>query len=158
MEDIVDIVEFERDLESEILHDLGETGNDEFKEKLNTFPFWSPIFSGIKVPKWMFRKYSMHPELNLTDVEKICLATAMHYTRDEIPTGYMECSGLVERMIRANIYSVTKAFDSLVERELVLFRSLSPEECYGHKRNRGFIANIPKLKELLTPYNEDVFA
>ena len=141
---------------SSIVNQLLDGGSDEYKERLMMCPF-DLILAPIHVPMWMFRKYDDHPELNLTDIEKICLSVAIHFTKVSSPTGYMECSGLVEKYCLCDVSDVDNAFRNLLSKKLVLYKTLNPEQCYDHKRNRGFVANIPKLREILSNYNMSVW-
>ena len=110
---------------SSIVNQLLDGGSDEYKERLMMCPF-DLILAPIHVPMWMFRKYDDHPELNLTDIEKICLSVAIHFTKVSSPTGYMECSGLVEKYCLCDVSDVDNAFRNLLSKKLVLYKTLNP--------------------------------
>ena len=140
----------------EIVNQLLVGGGDEYKIRLLSMPF-DMILAPIHVPMWMFRKFEKNPELNLNDIEKMCLSAAIHFTRASTHTGYMECSGLVEKYCMCDVEDVNAAMNHLLENGLLFCKELTPDQCYGHKRNRGFIANIPKLRDILSNYNLSVW-
>lgn len=143
-------------LEASIVKDLSRGMNHNYNWKPYLVPlgiFGSPI----RVPCWMFRRYSIDC-LNLNDVEKVALAHVIHFTNPQCPTGYMPLTGGVENWCKVGSEVVEEALSKLERDGLICGKELEPDYCYGHKRNKGYTANIELLHHLLQLFKMDVWS
>ncbi len=114
--------------------------------------------SPVRIPCWMFRKYPISI-LNIEgDAKKVALAHAIHFTNPQCHTGYMPLSGNVENWCKISCDEVDEIFNELERDGLVSGRVLDPEDCYNHKRNKGYTANIELLHQLLSLFKMDVWS
>lgn len=157
------IREWESDTRNGLTEELGETWLWE-DDRTESFKFFTqsfglfPLRSPVMIPTWMFACNTFNePFMHLTDIEKVALAHAIHYTTGPYDNGYLEYSGHVERWCRCGVNEVHEAFIMLYRKGLLLQPIyLEPSKCRGLSRNMGWKANIVKLQRILANYGRDV--
>ena len=146
----------EDELQADILRQLNIGGTEEYSNTITLFPI-GRIQSPVRIPAWMFRKYPNHKQLELNDIEKVAMAHVIHFTNPCNPTGYVECSGNIENWCKCSVEEAHNALVSLTNKNLITQYRLSPELCFGHKRNCGYSVNVEYLHSLLNLYKMDIW-
>lgn len=119
-----------------------------FRKDTNVF---TKLGSPVQIPTWLFGCNNMIEEdFNLNIVEMVALAFVIHFRN--LPSGYKECSGHVERWCRCSVETVHKAFQSLYRKRLIDLVPLRYDFVFGLNRNMGWKPNMLYLEVVLRRY------
>ena len=152
----LNLKEWDTQIRQELIADLAETwcwGEDE--EKIKEFRWynmhWGELPTPVRIPSWMFftHTYLDHPLSCLSMAEMVALAHIMYFSKPSCSTGYIECSGHIERWCNCTVNDAHDACMSLYFRGLVDFRFLPSVLVYGLNRNLGWKANTVYIQQLL---------
>ena len=164
-----DVQKWENDIRESLISALAEMWLFNDEEKRKKFEFytrnWGKDFgaSPVKIPSWMFAantflEENFHFENN---TEIVALAHAIHFTSPHCATGYLECSGHIERWCRCTTEEAHEALAELFQRGLllepVIIRRDTPNNpVNGVSRNLGWKANIPYIESVLKNYGRRI--
>ena len=146
----------EQDINDEIIRQLKVGGSESYCDMIKLFPI-GLIPAPIRFPAWMFRKFPDNPEFELDDIEKVAMAHIIHFTNCDNPTGYIECAGEIENWCKCSVEEAHDALTRLCKKNLVEAHVLDPQYCWNHKRNLGYMVNIPYVHEILSSYGTDIW-
>lgn len=155
------ISEWESGVRAELKDEMAEKwffGNSDKGENFEPYmTYFGEIHSPVKVPSWLFAANTFYEEnFHFDNIEIVAMAHVLHFTTPHCDTGYIECSGHIERWCRCTAEQVHRTLMNLCKKNLIFFKFLPDEVVFGLNRNLGWRANIDYIESVLRPYGRRV--
>ena len=114
---------------TELVDELSEMWLWNDKERRNDYAFYElmPLVPPVQVPSWFYRLETCDDEYlrNLTRIEKVAFCTILQYTQTH-STGYIECSGNIEKACGCTANEVHMAIAKLFAHQILMEPEFPP--------------------------------
>lgn len=155
------IAKWEFNVRKELKDELAEKwffGNSDKGKNFEPYmTYFGEIHSPVTVPSWLFAANTFAEEdFHFDNIEIVAMAHVLHFTTPYCSTGYIECSGHIERWCRCTAEHAHRTLMNLCKKNLISFKFLPDEVVFGLNRNLGWRANIDYIESVLRPYGRKV--
>lgn len=155
------IRDWEKEVRQELRDELAEKWFFGNSDKAKNFEPYMSHFgempSPVRIPSWLFAANTFQElDFRFNLIEIVAMAHVLHFTTPYCDTGYIECSGHIERWCRCTAEQAHATLMKLCQRKLITFKFLPDEAVFGLNRNLGWRANIDYIQSVLDLYGRRV--